>query len=64
MEKQKLGWAVTVIGIVLAVLSALADPLGLGGSPGVGWYQILGFIVGILLIVVGSYWRGKPGGSR
>ncbi|MFQ5896898.1 MAG: hypothetical protein ACE5JN_01440 [Candidatus Methylomirabilia bacterium] len=64
MAKHKLGWVALAVGLILALLSALADPLGLGGSPGVGWKQSLGVIVGIVLIVVGQYWRRKPGTSR
>ena len=51
-----------VIGVGLLLLIALfADSLGLGRSPGVGWKQTLGAVVGVLVVVVGAYLlrRGK-----
>ena len=47
-------------GILLVVISAFADPLGLGRSPGVGWRQTLGVIIGALLIAAGLYLRRRP----
>jgi hypothetical protein len=36
---------------------SFADPLGLGRSPGLGWRQTLGVIIGGLLIAAGIYVR-------
>jgi hypothetical protein len=47
------GIVLLVVGIVLLVLSLVADPIGIGGSPGFGYYQIGGAIVGAILTVVG-----------
>jgi len=44
---------VTAVGVVLLVLSALADPIGLGGGGGFGWKQSTGLIVGAAVAVVG-----------
>ncbi|HET9490148.1 MAG TPA: hypothetical protein VFR64_10405 [Methylomirabilota bacterium] len=51
--------AILVIGIVILVLSVLADALGLGRVEGFGWKQALGVVVGIALIGVGYYLRGR-----
>lgn len=51
--------AILVIGIVILVLSVLADALGLGRVEGFGWKQALGAVVGIALIGVGYYLRGR-----
>ena len=50
---------ILVIGIVILALSVLADALGLGRVEGFGWKQGLGVVVGIALIGVGYYLRGR-----
>ncbi len=54
-------WAtlLIVVGIVLAVVSAFADPLGVGGEPRFGWKQTLGLVVGVVLALVGVWRRSK-----
>jgi uncharacterized PurR-regulated membrane protein YhhQ (DUF165 family) len=47
-----------VAGLVAAV-SLLANPLGLGHYPGFGWVQEVGVIIGILAILAGVYLRGR-----
>jgi hypothetical protein len=49
-----------VAGVVILLVSALADILGLGGSPGVlGYKQMAGIAVGAIVAIVGAvfYWR-------
>jgi uncharacterized membrane protein len=54
------GWAlvVFVFGVLLALVSLFADPLGIGGEPGFGWKQTLGLVVGIALVAFG-WWRSR-----
>ncbi len=52
-----------IVGVLVIVLSALADPLGLGQSPGFGWRQGLGAIAGLLIILLGVRWRRKGSGA-
>jgi len=40
-------------GIVVLLLSLLADVIGFGGDPGFGPVQLLGIIVGIAAAIVG-----------
>ena len=42
-----------VIGVLLALVSLFADPLGVGRGPGFGWKQSLGLVVGIALAALG-----------
>jgi uncharacterized membrane protein len=51
-------WFVLVVGIALALGAVFADQLGLGRTPGFGWKQTLGLVVGVALIVVAS-WRQR-----
>jgi hypothetical protein len=48
---SRVALAAGAIGIVLVLLSALADPLGIGGSDEFGWKQWVGVVVGAALIV-------------
>lgn len=42
------------LGIVLAVLAVVADPLKLGGYPGFGWRQTTLLVVGVVVAVVAA----------
>jgi uncharacterized membrane protein len=54
------GWRllILVLGILLAIVSLFADPLGLGAKPGFGWKQSLGLAAGVVLAALGI-WRGR-----
>ena len=52
-SKKTIGTVLLVVGIVVLLLSLGADPVGIGGSPGFGYYQIVGTIVGAIVTVVG-----------
>ena len=44
-----------VVGILLLVVSLTVDFFGWGPSPGIGWKQALGAIVGFAIAVFGVY---------
>ena len=50
--KKTVGLVVLVVGIVILILSLVANPIGIGG-PVFGPYQIAGTIVGAVVTVVG-----------
>ena len=53
-------WQVALgLGVLVALVSVLADALGIGGQPGVGYKQGAEFLVGIALIVAGVWWRPR-----
>lgn len=51
--KKTAGIVLLVVGIVVLLLSLLADLIGIGGWPGLGRDQIVGAIVGAIVTVVG-----------
>ena len=66
MDRTRLGWVLVALGVVLVVLSALADPLGVGEGGGIGFKQVTGMVVGGVLVVAGlaaTYVRRSDGGS-
>jgi len=42
-----------VVGVLLFLVSLMADPLGLGQSPGLGLVQIAGAVIGVITAAVG-----------
>jgi hypothetical protein len=47
MTKRNIGIAMIVIGVLLFLVSLLADVVGVGAQPGIiGWKQILGAVIG------------------
>ena len=60
MNKKTLAIIMLVVGIILLLLSLVADIIGIGSSPIFGTNQIIGTIIGVILAVVGFvlYLRG------
>ena len=56
MNKKTIGIILVIIGVVGQVFSLSADFLGIGNDPAtVGWKQLLGAGVGLLIILAGVY---------
>jgi hypothetical protein len=53
MSSRQIGMVVVVVGVVAALIAALADPLGIGGEEGFGWKQGVLLAIGIILIIGG-----------
>ena len=53
MSKKTVGVTLLVVGVLLFLISAAADPLGIGGSPGIGIKQVAGIVVGVVLAAIG-----------
>jgi uncharacterized membrane protein YqjE len=66
-ESLGLGLGLVLIGLVLMLVSGLADVIGLGDPTArFGWKQVLGLLVGVALVVAGAIiaWttrRGRKG---
>jgi hypothetical protein len=60
MSKRMIGIVLIVVGVVVLVGSLAADSLGIGGAPGIGWKQLIGAGVGVIIAIVG-FWslRGQ-----
>jgi hypothetical protein len=64
MDRRRMGYLAVAIGAVLLVVSAAADPLGIGEGGGFGWKQVVGVIVGAAIAAAGGwlvYGRGRAG---
>jgi hypothetical protein len=64
MSTKTVGIILVVVGIVIALVSVLADSLGIGIQPGTfGMRQWIGIIAGIVAIVVGVVLYMRAGRS-
>lgn len=59
MSRKAQGVVLLVIGVLLFLLSLAADPLGVGAAPGLGWKQIVGAVVGVVLAGAGMTLQRK-----
>lgn len=56
---------ILVIGALLTVGSLFADQLNLtGGGVGLGWKQLIGVVIGLVLTLLGGAWLVQPPTSR
>jgi len=53
--KKIAGIVVLMIGIIVLILSLLADVIGIGGASGFGTRQIVGTIVGAVMTAAGFF---------
>jgi len=62
MSKKTIGLVLVIVGVVILAVALLADTIGIGGSPGFGYRQLLMAGAGIIVALVGAglaLW--KPG---
>ncbi len=53
MSQRTAGPVMLTAGILIVLVSAGADRLGIGGAPGVGWKQVCGIVVGVVIAAAG-----------
>ncbi len=53
MNKKTIGLILIIVGIIILLLSLLADTLGIGGTVTFGYKQTTGVIVGLVLAIIG-----------
>ena len=59
MSKRTIGILIIVVGVLLVVASLAADLIGIGSGGGLGWKQLLGAGVGVLVVAAGVWWMGR-----
>ena len=55
MSRKTLGFILVAAGLIVLVVSASADALGIGGHAGFGFKQIAGSVGGLFVAIVG-FW--------
>ncbi len=59
---RRLWQGLLLVGLGLAVLALVADPLGVGAAPGFGWKQAVSLVAGVLLAALAG-WQLRQRGS-
>ena len=59
MARKNLALALCAIGLIGALVSGFAEPLGLGRDNGVGGRQIAGIVGGVVLLLIGAAMAAK-----
>ena len=60
---RRLGGVVGAVGLLIVIVSAFAEPIGLGDGDGIGWLQTFGIIIGAVLVIAGLMYA-RRGESR
>jgi hypothetical protein len=55
MSRNNMGIALIVVGVIVLIVSLAADVIGIGGAPGIGWKQLLGAGVGLIVAIAGGW---------
>ena len=55
MSNKLLSIVLMVIGVLVLAGSLLGDAIGIGHHPGLGFYQIAGAVVGLVVALVGLW---------
>ena len=55
MSRRTIGYLAIVLGVLVLVISLAADALGIGGAPGIGWKQLTGAVVGLIVMICGAW---------
>lgn len=55
MSKRTIGVVFIILGVVVMVVSLTADVTGLGEGTVIGWKQILGTVVGVIIALDGVW---------
>ncbi len=63
MDRRLVGGIAALAGAVILVLSALAEPIGIGNGDGFGLKQIAGMIVGAVAVGLGLFLYARRGGE-
>ena len=53
-----------MLGVAVTVGSLFADYFNIGGGEGLGWKQLIGVVVGLVLTLLGGAWLVQPPTSR
>jgi uncharacterized membrane protein len=64
MSRRTVGLTLAVVGLIVGLLFALADVIGLGGSLGFGPTQIIGVIVGAVILIIGIVIYARSGAAE
>lgn len=61
MGKRRMGLLLFLLGLLVILVSLLADAIGLGRAPSIGSKQLAGAGIGVVLAAAGAYVLSRKG---
>ena len=55
MSTRTLSYVLIALGVIIAVVSLAADVIGIGNRQGLGWQQLLGAAIGVIVFLAGVW---------
>lgn len=61
MSKKTISWIIMIGGLIVIVMSLIADLIGVGSYPGINSAQLLGAAAGLIITILGYFsYKRKP----
>ena len=64
MSKKTISLVAIIVGALLALISLIADYIGIGSYPGINYAQLGGIAVGLLIVLIGLRLRREKVGKE
>jgi cytochrome c biogenesis protein CcdA len=64
MRKNMAGYLLVALGIIVIIVVLTADYTGIGNSWGLGWKQIVGTAIGIIIIFAGVWLSARRSNQK
>lgn len=61
MSKKTISLAAIIIGLIVTLISLMADLVGIGSYPGINYAQLGGAALGLILVLIGLLLLRKKG---
>lgn len=57
MSKKTISLVAIIVGVIVALISLIADYIGIGSYPGINYAQLAGIAVGLVIVLIGLWLR-------
>ena len=61
MSKKTISLAAIIIGLIVTLISLMADLVGIGSYPGINYAQLGGAAIGLIIVLIGLLLQRKKG---
>jgi len=61
MSKKTISLAAIIIGLIVTLISLMADLVGIGSYPGINYAQLGGAAIGLIIVMIGLLLQRKKG---
>lgn len=64
MSKKTISLAIIIFGLLVTIISLIADFIGIGSYPGINYAQLGGIVVGLIIVLIGLILIRKKGEKK